>query len=108
MLTLFACMNGKKNQFINNLHAFWHLLQYINSYRSATRCLLIPFGKPSPKAKISSHYKLNKCLPPVSGGIVYLIGLEKQFHEKGMQEMDESIIRHLSVVHMSVAIVEPL
>ena len=83
----------------NSLHALLHLLQYyINLCRSATRCLLIPFAKPSLKAKVSSHYKLNKCLPPVSGGIVYLIGLGKRFHEEGMQEMDERIIPQLESV----------
>lgn len=69
-----------------------------SSARSATRCLLIPFVKPSLKTKVASHYRLNKSLSTVSGGIVYLIQLGNEFKANGMREMDEDIIPQLEKI----------
>ena len=100
--TVCMCAWQNKSVYQLYLHALLHLLQYINLYRSATRCLFIPFAKPSLKVKVSSHYKLNKRLPPVSGGIVYLIDLGKRFHAEGMKKKCfspcHSTIRSIKVV----------
>jgi hypothetical protein len=54
--------------------------------------------KPSLKTKVASHYRLNKSLSTVSGGIVYLIQLGNEFKANGMREMDEDIIPQLEKI----------